>query len=520
MQLSIRRAIVTLISLSMLLALFGAAFAADTGEYKDEMVIRLAADIENLHPAHSIGLLTYYVHTQVFDSLAKYNPDGVAIPSLADRWDISEDGLTWTVKIHPDAKYSDGGKVTAQDVKYVYDVTLDPKTASPRRTKIESMVEGIEVLDDETIAFKLKGPASLFPDHCFFLPIAKPESLEKYGDNYNNHTVGIGLFEVEKWIPGERIILRRNEHHHRAVAASPRVVFKIIPDAMTAQIELEENAIDLLMDVQQSDLDRFKDAGRIKLVQSAPLNLRWLIFNFNVPPFDDLDIRKAITHAIDRDAIAETILEGIGKKSDGHLPDQYPQYEPNTVPYDYDLAKTEASMADAGYAKDAQGFWAKDGRRLVVPLIHQPREPEAQIMEAVQSYLTEAGFEAKLQQLERGQFIKELREKDKFGVYFLSIGQDYSDPIGFLDLVFYKNGVWNHSGYSNDRVNEIIETTLRITDQPERTKLFKEAQRVIKEEYPAVPLCILFNQAGINAKLEGYTHSAAWLDLTNARVAK
>lgn len=519
MKFSIRRASLLFALLTLFALLCGPALAADKA-YKDELVIRLAADIENLHPAHSIGLLTYYVHTQVFDSLAKYNPDGVAIPSLAESWDISEDGLTWTVKVHPDAKYSDGDKVTAHDVKKVYDITLDPATASPRRAKIESMVEKIEILDDETIAFKLKGPASLFPDHCFFLPIAKPESLEKYGDNYNNHTVGTGLFEVEKWIPGERIVLRRNEYHHRAVAATPRVIFKIIPDSMTAQIELEENAIDLLMQVQQSDLGRFKDNPRIKLVQSAPLNLRWLVFNYKVAPFDDFNIRKAITHAIDRDAIAETILEGIGKKSDGHLPDQYPQYEPNTLPYDYDLAKTEAAMKEAGYAKDAKGFWAKDGKRLIVPLVHQPREPEAQIMEAIQSYLAEAGFEAQLEQLERGQFIKELREKDKFGTYFLSIGQDYSDPIGFLDLVFYKNGVWNHSSYSNDRVNEIIETTLRITDQPERTKLFKEAQRVIKEEYPAVPLCILFNQAGVNAKLEGFTHSAAWLDLTTARVAK
>jgi ABC-type transport system substrate-binding protein len=504
---------------AMLICSF-APLSASASEYKDEMVIRLAADMANLHPAHSIGLLTYYVHTQIFDSIAKYNPDGVAVPSLAEGWDISKDGLTWTVRIHPDAKFSDGTKVSAQDVKYIYDITLDPKTASPRRAKIDSMVKDIVVKDDKTLEFKLKGPASLFADHCFFLPIAKPESIKKYGENYNNHAVGAGLYKLKQWVPGEKIVLERNEYHHRAVAATPRLAFKIIPDSMTAQIELEEGAIDLLMDIQQSDLPRFEGNKSIKLVKAAPLNVRWLVFNKNVPPFDDIDIRRAISHAVDRDAIAETILAGIGKKADGFMPDQYPAYEPNTVPYDYDLKKTDESMAKAGYKKNDQGFWEKDGKKLTVPLHLRSRSPESEIIEAVHSYLVKAGFDAKIMRMEDGQFIQELREKNKFGTYFLGISQDYSDPIGFLDLVFYKNGVWNHSGFDNPRVNEIIERTLEISDQDERTRLFKEAQKIIKEDYPALPLAIYFNQAGVNAKMEGYVHSAAWLELTNVKIAK
>lgn len=495
--------------------------AAD-GEYRDKIVIQISADVENLHPSHVVGYLTTTVANQLYTSLVKYDMEGNVVPWLADSVELSDDGKKYTVTIPEDAKFSDGSPLTTREIKYIYDLTMDESTASVKRSNLVNSIENISIIDDRTMEFNLFEPMYLFPDYCLMLHIPEPESIEEFGDSYNQHVVGSGLYKLSEWVPGEKLVLEANEHYHQGTAATKYVEFKIIPDPMVAQIELEEGSVDLLMDVQQTDLPRYEELDNIRLIKTAPLSNFFLMYNMALSPFNDVTVRKALVHAINRQQIADIIVGELGTLSDGWLPVSIGAYmagPEEALKYDPEL--TAAMLAEAGYADtDGDGFLDKDGSRLSFEINYRDRQPEAQVVEAIQNAFKESGIDATLSVLESAQYTSLLREKDKLKIYTQGASQDYYDPLGFIDFMF-GTGPWALNNFDNERVVEICNETKVISDKSRRTELFTEAQNIMFEEMPAIPLYSLYSLAGINAKMENFEfNSTKALELRDVRIRK
>lgn len=501
--------------------------AADTPEpsedaqYKDKITVRLAGEILNLNPVHLTGLSTYYVGTQIYASLIKYDLAGNVVPWLAEKWDISDDGMIWTIKIKENAKFSNGADVTAEAVKFNYDLAMDEATGSIKRGNLVKMIDSITALDTKTLEFKLTEPAYLFPDFCLNMYLAEPESLKEYGDNYNGHAVGAGMYKLKEYVPGERYLLEANEDYFDGAPATKYVEFKIIPDSTTAQIELEEGTIDILQSVQQADLDKYENSDKIKLLTEDPLSEAYFVFNFNVKPFDDINVRKGIAHAIDRDGIASSVIGPLGIRADGFMPPIISTYyidDPNG-PLTYDLDKAKEYFKEAGYEDtDGDGILDKNGEKLTVEIAGSNAPPRSQVSEIIQNNLKKAGIESTLNLTEQGAFVTKLQDGTSAQTYVLDITQDYYDPMGFIDLCF-ATGSWSYSNYKNDRVIEICELTKRESDTEIRKELFKEAQEILYDEMPAVPLYARYTMCGVNANMEDFVYSATgWLDLHTAKV--
>lgn len=492
-------------------------------EYKDELVIQMTADITNLDPAYLSSVDTSRVGYLIFDHLVRYDKKGNIVPRLAERWETSEDGLTWTFYLRQNAKWHDGTPVKASEIKYNYDRIKDPNTAAPRAADLAA-IKSIDAPDDYTVVFHLEEPFAAFIDKCLLVNpalIAQPAALEEYGKDFSNKPVGSGPYKLVEWVPGEKVVLEANEDFYLGAPATKKVVFKIIPDVMTAMIELEEGQIDMLLNVPQSELSRFKEVDSIELLKAEDYNVSWLFLNVNKSPFDDIKVRKALAHSIDRDTIYETLISDIGVKADGTLPTISWAYEKDTEDYNYDPELSKTLLKEAGWEdKDGDGFVEKNGKKLTVEINAYTREPENQVLEAVQNYFKKAGIDAKLNIGEKAAFTEKMLKKTEYGTYTLRISQDNPEPVLFIELIFHSKGSFCLNNYKNEKVDQLLEEARRITDMEKRKELYSEAQKLIKEDYPMIPLFSVYNQIGVNKKLEGYEHSTSCFDILNVKVRK
>ncbi|MDL2273990.1 ABC transporter substrate-binding protein [Oscillospiraceae bacterium OttesenSCG-928-G22] len=495
----------------------------DGVEYKDEIVIQMSGEITNFDPAYLSGVDTSRIGYLIFDHLVRYDHDGNIVPRLAESWEPNADGTEWTFHLRSDALWHDGTPVLASEVKYNYDRIRDPETASPRAADLAA-VEEITCPDETTVVFKLNEPFAAFIDKCLLVNptlIAQPAALEQWGDEFTSHAVGSGPFMLKEWVQGERVALEANESFYLGAPATKYVTFRQIDDAMTAMVELEQGNIDFLINVPQTELSRFDESDKITLQRADDYNVAWIFFNYNFDQYQDINIRKGLAHCIDYDTIRETLIKDLTTKADGSLPSMSWAYEPDTIPYTYDTDLALSHFAASGWTdSDGDGLLDKNGETLKVELNLYQRDPEAMVMEAVQNYFKQVGVDVKLNIQERVSFTEKMLAKTEFSTFLLRLSQDNTEPVLFIEAIFLSTGSYNLNGYVNAEVDDLLNRARVITDTDERISLYSQAQKLIKEDYPCLPLFSMYNFIGLNAKVEGFQHSASCFDLLNVRVQK
>ncbi len=262
-------------------------------------------------------------------------------------------GPVYTFKLRDDVKWHKGfGKFTAQDVKYSYDRMMDPKTKSLGRADLIIDIKEVKALDDHTVQFILKAPYKpfLYKLAGAKLAIVNQKAIEKFGKDYNHNAVGTGPFILESWDRNGAVIIANKEFHEGAPGID-KVVFKVIPDNETLMMALQNGEIDLgvVIPRDKAVLDRLKSAGMKITVTKRPVwqNL-WM--NNKAKPFDNVLVRRAMAHAIDKDSLVKYVFEGFARKLDSPVPIGFFGHADKGLPkYDYNPAKAKALLAQAGY---------------------------------------------------------------------------------------------------------------------------------------------------------------------------
>ena len=469
----------------------------------------LDQDLSGVDPQAEMSLAMYGVARSVYSTLVRlgYEGDLDVYPDLAESWDVSDDGLSYTFHLRQGVKFHTGQELTADDVKFTFERLYDPAMASPAAmfgvfiegvdARLEGNaddVPGIVVLDKYTVQFNLTQPYGAFLAELVTpsLGILCKEEVEKWGDDYLVHPSGTGPFKLKDWVRGEKLVLEANEDYYEGRPALDVVEIIIIEDEATGILKYENEELDIY-GVPSAELDRLMaDPELSKQIVSVPaLDTYYFQLNNFSPPLDDVRVRKAIAHAIDRQAILDTIIK-TGQLASTVMPPGLPCYNPDVEPYEYDPEKARALLEEAGL---------EDGFSMTVL-----QRSESEIVDAIVAQLVEVGITLEQQMVERSAFW-DIAYKGQTDSYYLSWWADFGDPHNFFAYIWRSAPETEESKnmYVNPEVDELIDRAAVTTDMDERCELYHQIEQIgIEQDCQRVWLWHLETQRMVQPWVKNY----------------
>lgn len=453
------------------------------------------------------------VTVNIFEPLIRFKTEKTEVePALAESWSVSPDKLTWTFKLRKGVKFHDGTPFNAEAVKFNYDRQMDPKNPWRFTGKFEYWhlffggVTSIEAPDSETVIFRLDKPDATFQANLamFSMGIGSPTAIKKYGADYFKNPVGTGPYALEKWVRNEKIKLRRFEDYWGPKPEIEMLIFKPVPDNAVRLLELETNSIHVLDGINPDDVVHIRKNPKLKLITQPGLNVGYLAMNNEKKPFDQRDVRLAINYAINKPALVKAFFaEGtLGSPAKNPMPSMILGYNDKLHDYPYDPEKAKQLLAQAGLP---QGFKTQ----LWVMPIARPYMPQPQrIAEAIQADLKKVGIEVNIVSYDWGTYLDKLSKGDHTMALMGWIG-DNGDPDNFLYSLLDKNNTIkpsaaNYAFYRGEAVHQLLVKARGVYDPKERASLYEQAQVLIKQDAPWVPLFHSTQTMATRAGVEGF----------------
>ena len=422
------------------------------------------------------------------------------LPAAATRWEVSGDGLTWTFHLQPDLIFADGHPLTAHDFEDTFKRWADPATGFDfewfyrsirnwsevvaARMPLDSL--GVTALDDHTIAFSTDDPTPYLPLILTFSWVTPTHLFEKYGPGWSTRPetlLGSGPFRLVEWSKLDRIVLAPNPHYrgpHKPYLE--RVVSKLFNAAVPPPMlsSYEAGAVDLASLTNQAEINRVKHDARLRdqLVTYSAFGTTYLMMDTFKPPFDDLRVRQAFSHAIDTEALVESALQGVAIPAVSMLPDGFPAANPRELApvQRYDPAMARRLLAEAGYP-DGRGF------PRTVMWMRGTNLQGGQAPQAVQAMLKRnLNLDIGVQNTEAKLFMETMYQGD-IAFAMIPYGYDYMDPSNLL-------GIWLSTGrhaWFNQRFESVMAEANQLIGDPERRiALYEEAERIVVEDVAGV----------------------------------
>lgn len=461
----------------------------------------------------------YEVPFNIFDRLVdvEVGTDGNSkiVPSLAESWDISDDGLEYTFHLRQGVKFHNGNDFTAEDVAYTFHRMLTVeggvntefidqiKGADELLAGETDTLEGVEVVDDYTIKVTLKEPFA-----GFLASISSPgvsiydsEATEAAGDQFGMDpavTVGTGPFEFSSWSFNNQLVLTRNEDYWKGASGLPGVVIKIIPDTETQSMMFESGELDILdLDYAADSADRFTETYPDQIVQGPRVGIVYFTMNFNKEPFQDVRVRKAVQMSIDRQAILDALYGGRGQVEQGIFPHGLIGFNPDQEEIKYDPEAAKALLAEAGYA---------DGFDMEIAADSSASDTMTMALEIVSDQLAEVGIRAEIKNYDESTWL-ETRKSGELGSFMSTWSADYNDPDNFI-YTFFGNEEKTRIrsiNYPDTEVMERVAKARTIVNEDERLAEYKTLEeKLIHEDAAWVPMFSRLHLFAVSKRVQGF----------------
>lgn len=461
----------------------------------------------------------YEVPFNIFDRLVdvEVGTDGNSkiVPSLAESWDISDDGLEYTFHLRQGVKFHNGNDFTAEDVAYTFHRMLTVeggvntefidqiKGADELLAGETDTLEGVEVVDDYTIKVALKEPFA-----GFLASISSPgvsiydsEATEAAGDQFGMDpavTVGTGPFEFASWSFNNQLVLTRNEDYWKGASGLPGVVIKIIPDTETQSMMFESGELDILdLDYAADSIDRFTETYPDQIVQGPRVGIVYFTMNFNKEPFQDVRVRKAVQMSIDRQAILDALYGGRGQVEQGIFPHGLIGFNPDQEEIKYDPEAAKALLAEAGYA---------DGFDMEIAADSSASDTMTMALEIVSDQLAEVGIRAEIKNYDESTWL-ETRKSGELGSFMSTWSADYNDPDNFI-YTFFGNEEKTRIrsiNYPDTEVMERVAKARTIVNEDERLAEYKALEeKLIHEDAAWVPMFSRLHLFAVSKRVQGF----------------
>jgi len=462
----------------------------------------LGRDPITLDPACATDVDSANYIVEVFGGLVTIDRELQVVPDIAERVDVSDDGTVYTFQLRRGVLFHKGDRqVTASDVEYSMERALDPDTQSPvAKTYLGDIVgaeefadgeadevTGIEVVDNYTLRITIDAPkpyflAKLTYPTGFVVDRRQVDGSTCFSNtNWQRKPNATGPFKLKEWDLGQRIVLEPNSRYHLGAPSLGRVVYTLGGGSAITMYENDE--IDVT-GVGLNDIERVRDPAEPlnkEFHEASRMDIWYIGFNVEEPPFDDAKVRQAFAHAIDKDKLIEVVLLDAVVEAEGILPPDIPGFNENLQGLEFDEEKAQQLLAESSYG-GPEGLpdikIASSGRGASV----------GPVSEAILFMWEEKlGVDVSVRQTEFATFLDDLRDGE-YQMFELGWVADYPDPENFLKIQFYSGSTNNHSQYANAEVDRLLEEADTEADEAARLSLYQQAEQIIVNEAPWIPL--------------------------------
>lgn len=506
------------LTLLLVAALAGTAFAQQRG---GRLVIGRGVGPSILDPQKTGESAADEVLSLVGGSLMLLDPDTLAVvPGIADSVDQSEDGLTFTFKLHPGVKFHNGDPLTAADFKYTFERALDPATQSTVSGDMLAGVERIEAPDDLTLVIHLSEPNAVFlrnlTNSGYLQPLSR-RAVEAQGADYGREPVGVGPYRFKDWIVGYSITLERNPDYawapsflnNQGVVYPDEIEFRYLPEQGTLVAALEAGEIDFA-DVPAVDLTLFQDNPNFNVYSSLSNGIGLeFVLNLADPILSDVRVRQAFNHAIDKQFFIDRVVDGHGIPATGVLPPSLPGYDPDSASttYPFDREAAGALLDAAGWTLGSDGVRQKDGQRMTIRIVAYTSSAMVLASELLQNQLKAIGVDATLETYDRSLQMPMVMDGD-YHIAPLSWTYDDPDVLYFLyHSSQHPNGL-NLGAQKDDDVDRLLEAGRSTLVDSDRMLVYHDIQRIMNERAYLAPVYVAEVFSVANRRVNGLRFNA------------
>jgi peptide/nickel transport system substrate-binding protein len=476
--------------------------------------LSLSAEPSLLNPILSTDAYSSEVIGKVFNGLIRINEDLKPEPDLATSYNVSEDGTIYTFYLRKDVKWHDGRNFTAEDVSFTFKTIMNPDTNTVRRSNYYINKKPISIIIVNDYVLKIISPEpfapllmslgiEILPEH-----ILNKDDINKSKFNFN--PIGTGPYKFVEWKSGQYIKLVRNENYFGPKPKVKEILYKIIPDTNTNLVSLSKQEIDMA-GIPAKDLKRFEKDENLEIFQYQKLHYSYIGINQVHPILYDIRVRKAISHAINKDSLVRSVLKGKGKAA--WLPTSpelwsYPDNQNNIPKYDYSPEKSRKLLVAAGYEFDHQKkLYKKNGKELALTIfVPKGNKVGEKCVQIIQQFLAQVGIKLDIQVKEWRSLLKIINASDnpkKFDMVMLgwSLGID-PDSYSIWHSSQYPNG-FNFIGYRNLAVNKLLIAGRQEVNIPKRKAIYEEIYQKIAFDVPYIFLFYPDTIIGVNKRVGG-----------------
>ncbi len=456
--------------------------------------VAVLADTWSLDPIHiqtTTGLRIFL--NNIGESLYDWSVEkGEYIPRLATALpEISEDGTVYTIPLRKGVKFHDGTTFDAHDMVYSINRILNPDNKSYVHKKYAD-VESVAAVDDYTLKIMLKNPDNAFMaklqsrDIC---PVSK-ESVEKAGEDYGTKVVvGTGPFKFVEWLQADRIVIERfDDYWQEGVPYLDKAVFKIIPEEATAVMQLRLGEVHILEDIARKDIKTLKEEENLIVELVTGVEHEQIYLNTARPPFDDLRVRQALSHAIDRQTIIEAVFEGYADESVGPYHQWFWTHNPEwKQPYPYDPEKAQKLLKEAGYGP-------ANPLKFELMATNQDMFVDQSVM--IQAFMAEIGAEVEVLPLDKSTlfdrvYVRKTYEgkPEMYAGALEDWGSSVVDPEQAAERLFISGSGSNKCFYSNPEVDQLFKDVNFANTLAEQKQIYYKTEEIIAKDVPTVWIC-------------------------------
>ncbi|WP_409344297.1 glutathione ABC transporter substrate-binding protein [Paenibacillus sp. MBLB4367] len=485
--------------------------AGGTAKTGGTLVVARKADANNLDPQFITNIpSSNYIFGKVYEGLIKTDKNMEFQPSLATEWKAVDD-VTWEFKLRSGVTFHDGAPFNAEAVKKTFERALDPKVNSPLAGKF-SMVKEIKAVDEHTVQFVLAYPytplLSILASNEG--SILSPKAIAEQSDKLAKNPIGTGPFKFQSWTPGQEMVLVKNDGYWGEKPKVDKVQYKVVPEDTTRVAMVEAGEAQIADQLPVTELNRVQSSSTLALARAEGLGVEYIGFNTKKKPFDDVRVRQAVAHAIERDSIIKGVFNNVGSRTLTALSPKMPGYNSSLTDYDYNINKAKQLLAEAGYPNG-----------LKTSIVTDDRKERVNVAEVLQSQLKGIGIDLEVKVVEYGAYL-DITGKGDHAMFYGGWGNATGDADYNQYNVFHSSShgsKGNLAFYTNTQVDKLIEEGRREKDAQKRKTIYGQAQEIEMKEAPVVPIRTIDHIAVSSKSVKGFwLNPIGYLMLDNVTV--
>lgn len=486
-------------------------------------------DAPTLDPARITDNIGHEVGKQIFEGLVTYDKDLNIIPALAEKWEVSQDNLTYTFHLR-DTKFSNGDQCTASDFKWSYERVLNPKTKSERTTFFDEIkgakeytagqlaeVDGIKVIDEKTLAITLYEPSHLFLHKMTYATayVVNKKIVESYQNNeegadpnlkkglwFELEPVGTGAFKLTSWTRESKLELVPNDLYWGEKASIEKLEFPVIKEDSVRMQEYQAGNIDVFYPIPDANFESVKNDPVLskEIMQVKDLAIYYVGFVNKTPPFNNKKVRQAFNMAINRQDIIDKIFHGRHQLATGIIPNSMPQYSSLTDAYPFDPDQAKKLIEEA----KKEGVVIPDK---IIYAFNQGNVTHKNVAESIQAQIKgNLGVELQLEPVDWTPYLKGV-DNGNYPLFRLGWVADYPDPDNFLWLLLDSSNAGPKGGgafYNNPEFDKLVRDAKKEPDQAKRSEMYAKAEKIAMEDACWIPIAFQNSWLLVKPYISGY----------------